>query len=219
MGMAYSLSKAEGIKGWDPVTEELFGMKGLRDRYYGPPSATQEQDRRHILTVNYSYQIPNAAPNTPVLKDLLANWEASGVIQYLTGNALHPVCNTNQSGVANSDPSLSGVATRCELTGAPIDSFTPSDPSKPFAFQEHFNVAAFQRPLPNGTTGNLGNAPLGVLRHPNWQNWDFTLARRIPVQVGRGGSVRVQFQMYNVEPGPVHDHGRHLHVHAGQRGW
>ena len=198
MGLAYSLSKAEGVKGWDFVTEELYGKQGLRDRYYGPPSATQEQDRRHILTVNYSYQIPNPTPNAPVLKAILANWEASGVIQYLTGNAVDPVCNTNQSGVANTDPSLSGVSVRCELTGAPIDSFTPSDPSKPFAFQEHFNLAAFQRPLPNGSTGNLGNAPLGVLRHPNWQNWDFTLARRIPVQVGRGGSVRVQFQMYNM---------------------
>jgi hypothetical protein len=199
MGMAYSLSKAQGVKGWDFVTEELGGKQGLRDRYYGPPSASQEQDRRHILTVNYSYQIPNPTPNSPVLGALLGNWEASGVMQYLTGNALDPVCNNgSQSGVARTDPSLSGVAVRCELTGAPIDSFTPSDPSKPFAFQEHFNLAAFQRPLPSGSTGNLGNAPLGVLRHPNWQNWDFTLARRIPVQVGRGGSVRVQFQMYNM---------------------
>jgi hypothetical protein len=37
-----------------------------------------------------------------------------------------------------------------------------------------------------------------MLRHPNWSNWDFTLARRIPVNVGRGGSVRVQFQIYNL---------------------
>ena len=121
-------------------------------------------------------------------------------MQYLSGNATDPVCNTNQTGVANTDPTLSGVGIRCELTGAPIDSFTPSDPTKPFAFQEHFNLAAFQRPLPtNGNTvGNLGNASLGSLRHPNWQNWDFTLARRIPVQVGRGGSVRIQAQFYNV---------------------
>ena len=40
--------------------------------------------------------------------------------------------------------------------------------------------------------------PVGYLRHPGWQNWDFTLARRIPVQVGRGGSVRVQAQFYNM---------------------
>ncbi len=38
----------------------------------------------------------------------------------------------------------------------------------------------------------------GQLRHPGWQNWDFTLARRIPVNIGRGGSIRVQAQFYNV---------------------
>ena len=46
--------------------------------------------------------------------------------------------------------------------------------------------------------GNLGNAAQGQLRHPGWQNWDFTLARRIPVNIGRGGSIRVQAQFYNV---------------------
>ena len=64
----------------------------------------------------------------------------------------------------------------------------------------HFNLAAFRRPLPNGSIGNLGNAPVGVLRHPAWQNWDFTLARRIPVNIGRrpAGSVRMQVQFYNM---------------------
>jgi hypothetical protein len=197
MGLAYTLSKAMGVKGWDFMTEELGGKQAIRDRYYGPPSASQEQDRRHSLVINYSYAIPND-PNTAVLKHVLANWEASGVIQHITGNALDPSCGTNLSGVNNTDPSLTGVGTRCELVpGQDINTFTP-DTSLPFADQAHFNLAAFQRPLPSNGQGNLGNAPIGVLRHPNWQNWDFTMARRIPVTVGRGGSVRVQFQLYNM---------------------
>ena len=52
--------------------------------------------------------------------------------------------------------------------------------------------------MPNGATGNNGNSVQGELRHPGWQNWDFTLARRIPVNIGRGGSIRVQAQFYNV---------------------
>jgi hypothetical protein len=39
---------------------------------------------------------------------------------------------------------------------------------------------------------------VGYLRHPSWQNWDFTLARRIPVAIGRGASLRVQIQLYNM---------------------
>ena len=65
MGLAYTLSKTEGMQGWDSVTEELYGEQGLRDRYYGPPSVTQTQDRRHVMVINYSYQIPNPTPNVP----------------------------------------------------------------------------------------------------------------------------------------------------------
>jgi hypothetical protein len=206
MGLAYTLSKAEGIQGWDFVTEELYGKEGLRDRYYGPPSASQNQDRRHILVINYSYAIP--APRIPVLKYVLGGWEASGVTQFTTGNALDPTCNSNLAGVNNTDPSLSGLGNapsapnaptiRCELTGAAIfDGYTP-DSSLAEEDQAHFNLAAFARPQPVNGQGNLGNAPVGVLRHPSWWNWDFTLARRIPIKISRGANLRVQLQLYNM---------------------
>jgi hypothetical protein len=72
------------------------------------------------------------------------------------------------------------------------------DPNTHDAFRPHFNLAAFRRPQPVNGVGNQGNVPVGFLRHPAWQNWDFTLARRIPINVGRGGSVRVQAQFYNM---------------------
>ncbi|MCC7010828.1 MAG: TonB-dependent receptor [Acidobacteria bacterium] len=207
MGLAYTLSWNRGIQGWDFMTEELGGRQGLRDFYYGPPAGnptgvdTGVQDRRHSLVVNYSYQVPNPMPNAPVLKYVLKDWEASGVVQYLSGMALSPTCNTNQSGVANTDPSLSGVTGRCELVPGEDALNVPAwtgDPATHDAFRPHFNLNAFRRPLPSNGQGNLGNVPVGYLRHPGWQNWDFTLARRIPVTIGRGGSVRVQAQFYNM---------------------
>jgi hypothetical protein len=205
MGLAYTLSKAEGMQGYDWATEELFGKQGLRDRYYGPPSASQNQDRRHILVVNYSYAIPNPTANTPILKHLLQGWEAAGVTQFLTGNPVDPVCGTNLSGVTNTDPSFSGLFTaassnanngRCELTGEPIFSGFTRDPNLPEEDQMHFNVNAFRRPQPNGSVGNFGNTPLGVLRHPSWSNWDFTLARRF--RVADRANLRLQLQVYNL---------------------
>ena len=75
MGLAYTLSKSEGIQGYDWLTEELFGEQGLRDRYYGPPTVTTAQltnitgitraDRRHMLVLNYSYEIPTAEHSDP----------------------------------------------------------------------------------------------------------------------------------------------------------
>jgi hypothetical protein len=210
MGMAYTLSKSEGMQGWDFMTEELGGRQGLRDRYYGPPAGNPtgvqdgRQDRRHVVVINYSYMIPNPAANVAVLKHVFRDWEASGVSTFMTGSNVNPTCNENLSGVAANDPSLSGNsgAIRCELvpgqdifdtSGNPVDPNVTHD-----AFRPHFNLAAFRRPTPVNGQGNIGNSAQGVLRHPGWQNWDFTLARRIPVNIGRGGSIRVQAQFYNV---------------------
>jgi len=98
------------------------------------------------------------------------------------------------------------VGVRCEFAPGEDPFAVPAwtgDPATHDAFRPHFNLAAFRRPLPTvdaqgKKVGNQGNVPVGFLRHPGWQNWDFTLARRIPVQIGRGGSVRVQAQFYNM---------------------
>jgi hypothetical protein len=119
-------------------------------------------------------------------------------VQFTSGNTTGATCGENLSGVENNDPSLSGVAVRCDLVpGEDPNSFT-LDTSVDEAYRTHFNLDAFQRPTPEGGVGSLGNAPVGLLRHPGWQNWDFTLARRIPINVGRGGSLRVQAQFYNM---------------------
>jgi hypothetical protein len=55
-------------------------------------------------------------------------------------------------------------------------------------------------PLPNGSVGNFGNTPVGILRQPTWHEWDLTLSRRFPVNLmGRKNSgVKLQFQAYNI---------------------
>ena len=152
-----------------------------------------------MVVVNYAYMIPNPTPNVKVLSHVLRDWEASGVSTFMTGSNVNPTCNTNLSGIANEDPTLTGAPVRCELVpGQDINDVGAVDGSVHEAFQPHFNLNAFRRPLPTGSTGNIGNAVQGQLRHPGWQNWDFTLARRVPVNIGRGGSVRVQAQFYNV---------------------
>ena len=74
------------------------------------------------------------------------------------------------------------------------------DESLPFADQPHFNLAAFRMPQPNGSIGNFGNTPVGILRHPSWHQWDLTLQRRFAVKfAGRQNSgIKVQLQAYNV---------------------
>ena len=137
MGLAYTLSKSEGMQGWDFMTEELGGKQGLRDRYYGPPAGNPtgvqdgRQDRRHVVVINYSYMIPNPMPNVPVLKHVLRDWEASGVSTFMTGSNVNPTCGTNLSGVDNTDPTLSGVGVRCELVPGQDVNDIPAGPGDP----------------------------------------------------------------------------------------
>jgi len=220
MGGAYTLAKGQGMRGWDFRTEEVGGDAALRAFYYGPLAVNAEglasdqgQERRHVGVINYSYQIPGMGNG--IVKGLTSNWEVSGVTTMVSGDAVNPVCNAGSgpSGIANTDPSLSGVGTRCELLpGQNINDISSySTAGVLFEDQMHYNVNALQRPLPTNTSftsggtlgpnpqGNLGNFAYGGLRNPGWSNWDLTLARRIPVKMGsHTGNARLQLQFYNL---------------------
>jgi hypothetical protein len=214
LGMAYTLSKGMGEQGWDPYTADpnislanvggdtthlvQGGPAALRARYWGPTNI----DRRHNLSFNYSYQIPNPARNVPVLKYIVSDWQVSGVTKWTTGTAVNPACSSNGNGVPNSDPTLTDGGARCMLTGEPINmgKRVDVDPANPdILTAKFFNTAAFAFATPvSSTVGNFGNAPLDLLRNPSYSSWDVTLARRIPVKIGRNGGVRVQLQAYNI---------------------
>jgi hypothetical protein len=196
MGMAYTLAKGEGFTGYDPYTDQIGSEAALRARYWGPTT----DDRRHNLVVNYSYDIPSFTEML-VVKQLLKDWQVSGVTKMLSGQAITPTCSSTNGGIANTNPSLTdGITSRCELTGAPIFSGYTVDPNIPFADQPHFNLAAFRMAQPNGSVGNFGNTPVGILRHPTWHEWDITLSRRFPINLGgrAGSGIKFQLQAYNV---------------------
>jgi hypothetical protein len=217
LGLAYTLSKGEGMQGYDEWTADpnltipnvggvrAGGADALHDRYWGPTNI----DRRHNMTFNYSYQIPSPV-KSGVLKHVLSDWQVSGVTKWLTGTTVNPSCAAASTvrGVQYTNPSLTpsgggtnSLASRCDLTGEPINAGVrvDADPANPdILTATWFNPAAFRLATAVNGQGNFGNAPLGLLRNPSFSNWDLTLARRIPVRVGRNGGVRLQLQMYNV---------------------
>jgi hypothetical protein len=209
MGVAYTLSKGSGFRGWDPYTSDPSleinmggtlvrgGEAALKQRYWGPTSV----DRLHNLTVNYSYEIP--AFGNRVVRTLLGDWQISGVTKFLSGTAVNPSCSdTTNKGVAYSRPSYTnGVTSNCVLTGEPINmgQRVDVDPANPDPLTAtYFNVGAFTMASPTATMGDFGNAPYGQLRNPSVTEWDVTLARRFPMHVGRNGGVRLQIQAYNL---------------------
>jgi len=196
---SYTYARGNGYTGYDPYTDQIGGKDAIRARYWGPTA----ENRRHNLVVNYSYDIPTFTQQGFV-KQLVRDWQVSGVTRLLSGAPITPGCSSNNAGVQNSNPSLTdGITSRCQLVGDPF-TLTPeqiaANKNLPFADQVHFNVAAFAMPQPNGSVGNFGNTPVGILRHPTWHEWDVTLSRRFPVNfMGRKNSgVKLQLQAFNV---------------------
>ncbi len=207
-GFAYTYANGVGYcaqgcnatnPGYDPYTDEIGGESALKARYWGPTA----ENRKHNLIVNYSYDIPTFTDNA-FIKPLVRDWQVSGVTRLLSGAPITPTCSSNNSGVQNSNPSLTdGITSRCQLVGDPFTltaAQIEANKSLPFADQVHFNVDAFAMPQPNGSIGNFGNTPVGILRQPTWHEWDLTLSRRFPVNLmGRKNSgVKLQFQAYNI---------------------
>ena len=200
LGGAYTLAKGEGYTGYDPYTDDIGQEAAIRSRYWGPTT----DDRRHHVSVNYSYSIPTLV-HVPVVKYILMDWQVSGVTTLLSGQAVTPGCTSNGAGIGNINPSLTdSITSRCMLVGDPF-TLTPeqveANKSLPYPDQVHFNVAAFAMAQPlSSTVGNFGNTPVGLLRNPTWHQWDITLSRRFPVNaMGRKNSgIKIQVQAYNV---------------------
>jgi hypothetical protein len=204
MSFAYTLAKGEGFAtgngSYDPYTFELGGEAAVRARYWGPTT----NDRRHNVTATFSYDIPSFV-ETPGVKQLLADWQVSGVGRLLSGQAITPTCTSNNTGINNINPALTEgmwntaggfeLTRRCELTGEPINLKHNSNPDEP-----HFNLNAFRMPQPNGSVGNFGNSGIGILRHPTWHSFDLTLTRvfRVPIGGARTSNIKLQIQAYNL---------------------
>jgi outer membrane receptor protein involved in Fe transport len=208
-GFAYTLASANGYcaqgcsatvnPGYDPYTDQIGGKAALKARYWGPTA----ESRKHNMIVNYSYDIPTFTQQGFV-KQLVRDWQVSGVTRLLSGAPITPTCSSNNAGIQNTNPSLTdGITSRCQMVGDPFTLTADqiaANKNLPFADQVHFNVAAFAMAQPNGNVGNFGNTPVGILRQPTWHEWDVTLARRFPVGLmGRKNSgIKLQLQAFNV---------------------
>jgi hypothetical protein len=193
-GAAYTFSKALGTCGnptnssgclaWDPYHAQ-------RQWYYGP----LPQDRTHILSINYTYAIPGVSPSFGVAKHVLNDWVLSGITSFQSGAPVTPDCSSLSAGVANSDPSLSGVGAyttanpsgaRCQVVGDPQ--------SGQKDFFNNFNRSAFTLASP----GTFGNTGIGILRQPGWTNFDVTLEKKIRLGSNERRLLRARIEAYNV---------------------
>jgi hypothetical protein len=159
----YTWSRGMGVTSFQPL------VANNRAYNYGPIGA----DRRHIASINYSYNIPDPAKavNNRFLSALTSRWTLSGVTQFQTGSPFTPGFSTSPT------VDITGSAS----IGARIQVVGDGKAAPPSATMNGlpvlFNTAAFAVPA----VGTLGNAGVNILYGPGFANFDTSLAKRVQV--------------------------------------
>ena len=128
-------------------------------------------DRRHILTVNYIYQLPFHQKQQGFTGKLLGGWQASGIVTYQTGLPFTPT-------YSGFDPSGIGFFGSSPAGGRPYQFCDPNQGGQR-TFDEWFSYGCFQSTTPTTAPAIPGNTGRGVVTGPPTFRVDFTMAKNI----------------------------------------
>jgi hypothetical protein len=169
--VAYTLSRAKTTATNDRDAVDL--PQDRRD--LGAEYALARNDRTHIFTASWIYELPFFKASTnPLVKATVQGWQLAGIATFWSGPPISRVVNANTNG------SRRGI--RVDEIGDPFANLPPSGPG----YIYWFNPAAFAPPA-DGAFGNTGRA---IFRLPGVNQWDLTLSKNWYLP----GNVRLQLR-------------------------
>jgi hypothetical protein len=130
-------------------------------------------DRRHVLVINYVYELPFFKRQNNFVGKVLGGWQASGIATYNSGLPFSP-------STSNFDPAGTGAL----LANPTLRPNLLCDPNvgAPHTLQQWFNTSCFQLNPASTVTGlpnTIGNAGRGIIDGPPTKRVDFTMAKRL----------------------------------------
>jgi hypothetical protein len=128
-------------------------------------------DRRHVLTVNWIYELPFYETQKGFVGKVLGGWQTSSIVTYQTGL---PFTAT----ISGWDPSGLGLLGPSPSAGRPDQIGDPND-NAPHTQLEWFDTSAFQTSLPGTYPMVPGSAGRGSIFGPRTFRVDFTLSKNI----------------------------------------
>jgi len=150
---------------------------------YGP----SQLDRRHVLSLNYVYELPFFSKQEGFIGKTLGGWQLSGITSFASGSPL-TVTTTG------TDPGALGLLGTSAASGRPDVISNPNLLGNLRSRLRYFDPAAFQL-VPAGVT-RPGNAPRGVVLGPGYQKWDLTLSKRF--KISENFNMQFRAEAYNV---------------------
>lgn len=161
-GSAYTWAKSLGVSAADFGTVSYYFP--MRQQNYGPLS----YDIRHMLVFNYNWEVPGLGKRlgNRIIGAVADNWQLSGITTFMTGTPFTPGFSTSDG------QNITGSQESARITVVGDPNLAKSQRT----FFKNFNTEAFARTLQR----SFGNAGIGILRNPAWNNWDISVSKRIP---------------------------------------
>jgi Carboxypeptidase regulatory-like domain len=140
-------------------------------------------DRRHVLTVNYIYELPFYKDQKGFAGKFLGGWQTSGIVSYQTGS---PYTITS----ASYDPGGIGFIPSIVAGGRPNLLCDPNDGAA-HTVASWFNTACFSPQAATGIANVAGTEGRGVIVGPPTRKVDMTLMKNFTW----GESLRLQLRL------------------------
>src|SRR5438067_957764 len=143
-------------------------------------------DRRHVLSLNYIYELPYHQNQTGAVGKLLGGWQISGITYYYTGIGFSPSTSSN-------DPAGIGFLVSGP-SGPRPDVICDPNANAPHLVTQWFNTACFANP-PAGVN-RVGNAGRNTIFGPPTTRFDATLSKSI--RFSDSSSVQLRWDAFNL---------------------
>ncbi|MEP6570625.1 MAG: carboxypeptidase regulatory-like domain-containing protein [Acidobacteriota bacterium] len=165
------------------AAENSYNIRGDRGR------ATL--DRRHVLTVNYIYEIPFLKKQQGFSGKLLGGWQLSGIAVYNSGLGFTPTTSSFDAGGLGNVPAL--------VAGNRPNVLCDPNTNAPHDRLQFFNAACFQlnpTTTTSGVTNVVGNAGRSIINGPSTKRVDFSLIKNI--QFSENVRLQLRGEAFNI---------------------
>jgi predicted heme/steroid binding protein len=192
-GLAYTLSKAmdDGSAQRDIIPDTYFAHN-----LWGQ----SDFDTRHILVINYLYELPLFRGQNTIAAKMLGGWQVSGITQWQTGQPGSVGVGTDYVGVGQDGSGVSpGQFWVMNGTPTVLGQFAAngaSDPNQYFSTKAADGSPLFTQP-PKGVF-NHQDGIRNIIHNPGFQNWNVGLFKKFSITEKTGLQFRAQaFNAFN----------------------
>jgi hypothetical protein len=143
--------------------------------------APSEYDARHVVIINYLYDLPFFKGQTTLAGKVLGGWEISGASQFQTGTPCGIGTNNDFAGVSSTDLGSFGCGSEGQfwvLNGSPSITGGFAGPTGNASSVKYFTASV--TPPPAGTF-NLQKGVRDSVYQPGIQDWNLSLFKRFAV--------------------------------------